>query len=238
MIEMNTGFLIKTSLSDFPETVCSIFFLKGCNLRCPYCYNKALVLPGSFQKEEITLEELYIHLEKRKKVIQGFVLSGGEALLSEKASEILKTAKKLGYRTKLDTNGTLPEKLLKLISDKENRPDYVALDIKTSFEKYSLLHSHKLPLPPEKSIMTTIKILQQHSINFEVRTVLVPGLVAKEELKQIAKIIPEDISWFLSGFQNFSCLDPEYEKIKPYSSEEFSQLKDFATSMHKKTFER
>ena len=134
------GILIKTTLVDFPSELSSAFFLPGCNLRCPYCQNRELVLPLLLQEQEnenlVSIEDLFTHLERRKNVLSGLVISGGEPLLNSRTKEILSRAKKLGYKTKLDTNGTFPEKLEDILENPETRPDYVALDVKTSPEKY------------------------------------------------------------------------------------------------------
>ncbi|MBQ9630473.1 MAG: radical SAM protein, partial [Treponema sp.] len=110
----HAGALFKTTLVDFPGLVACSFFLRGCNMRCPYCYNVGLVL-NEDDKNLSSIAELYAHLEKRKNVLSGLVVSGGEALANSLTPEIIKEAKSLGYKIKLDTNGTLSEKLEELV---------------------------------------------------------------------------------------------------------------------------
>lgn len=135
------GSLIKTTLVDFPGRVAAAIFLRGCNLRCPYCYNIELVLPQSAETPAnsglCSLGELFSHLEKRRNVLTGLVVSGGEPLVNPLTPEIIKKAKSLGYKIKLDTNGTLPEKLEQLLNDDALRPDFVAMDIKTAPRRYA-----------------------------------------------------------------------------------------------------
>lgn len=231
MSEENSGIggFIKTSLVDFPETVSCAVFLSGCNLRCPYCYNIDLALgkPGS-----ITFNEVISHLEKRKNVLKGFVISGGEPLLSPVLKPLIKTAKNLGYKIKLDTNGTLPEKLEELLCDKELRPDYVAMDIKTIPEKYVFLlndFSEEKKLQIEKNILKSIKIISAlPKEKREWRTVLVPCLVDEKEIEQLGKLLPKDASWFLSQFKNNSCLSQKWETLKPYDNGKIDKLLEVA----------
>ena len=132
------GFLRKTTLVDFPEHIACAVFLIGCNLRCPYCYNKDLVLLNkNSQKDDFsTLDDVFNHLELRKNVLSGITISGGEPLLHPATPLIIKYAKNLGYKIKLDTNGTNPLELEKLIKNDQLCPDYVAMDIKTSPNRY------------------------------------------------------------------------------------------------------
>lgn len=146
--ENAVGILVKTTLIDFPGLVASTIFLPGCNLRCPYCYNAELAKGIVPEKNAVSLNELYEHLKKRKNVISGLVISGGEALLNPHLKEIILTAKAFGYKIKLDTNGTLPKKLEEIISSNDTKPDFIAMDIKTSPLKYEEKnHSGGRPQP-------------------------------------------------------------------------------------------
>lgn len=233
------GILIKTTLLDFPGRVACTFFLPGCNLKCPYCYNRELaegILPA---QNRFSVTELYAHLQKRKDVLSGLVLTGGEALLNPHISDIISTAKSFGYKIKLDTNGTLPEKLEQLVSNKNTKPDFIAMDIKTSPQKYE----EKLTFPQKNSsnkkneiekstitekILRSIKIISEYPPESrEFRTVLVPKLIQKEDIEEISKIIPQDSSWQFAQFINENCLDPEFQKIPPFSqiqAEEFIKI--------------
>lgn len=223
------GGFIKTSLVDFPETVSSAVFLSGCNLRCPYCYNIELAMgkPGT-----IALEEVTTHLEKRRNVLKGLVISGGEPLLNPVLEPLIKFAKKLGYKIKLDTNGTLPEKLEALLKNPELKPDYIAMDIKTNPEKYGFLlkeFSEEKKCQIEKNILKSIKIISAlPKEQREWRTVLVPCLVDEKEIESIGKLLPKDASWYLTQFRNNTCLSQKWEILEPYENKKIEKLVSIA----------
>mgnify|MGYP002626956825 FL=1 len=225
------GVLVKTTLVDFPGRVACAFFFAGCNLRCPYCYNRGLVL-GEPQDDYVTIPQLIQHLEKRKNVLSGLVLSGGEALLQPELPALIAHAKKTGYAVKLDTNGMLPHRLQELISAPQTTPDYIALDVKTSPERYCELHfcpqsegTAKHASAVAKNLLKSIEILSAlPPERREFRTVLVPPLVSAHELEKIARCLPKNAAWFLSSFRNENCVNPAYEKILPYSPAEEAEL--------------
>lgn len=229
--EKPAGILIKTTLADFPKTVACSFFLPGCNLRCPYCYNAELA-NGTIPKEAVSIEELYRHLKKRKNVLEGIAISGGEALLNPLLNEIILYAKSLGYKIKLDTNGTLPEKLEKLIKNPLTKPDFIAMDIKTSPEKYKNLLAitgDKTDFP--KKIIKSIKIISEYNAEQrEFRTVLVPGLIEMNDIEKIAELLPKDADWYLSNFLPENCLDSKYNNILPYTE---NKIEEFIKSAKK-----
>lgn len=229
------GVLVKTTLVDFPGRVAGSFFLKGCNLHCPYCYNTGLVLGNSSDDDFNTVNELFTLMEKRQGILSGIVISGGEPLLNPYTKEIILKAKELGYKVKIDTNGTLPEKLSELFEDQALRPDFVAMDIKTSPERYASeicgMHSrfygdvqHFVDVLTESAKL----VASMPADSREFRTVLVPPLVKKADIENMAAILPKDASWQFAQFQNGNCLNPIYNKIPPYLDEEIKELIAFA----------
>lgn len=221
--------LVKTTLLDFPGRVAAACFVRGCDLRCPYCYNAPLVDAECSAREErplqfVSAEEVVAHLEKRRAVLTGFVLSGGEALCDVSlAKNLILSARSLGYKIKLDTNGTFPERLEELLSDARLAPDYVALDVKTSPERYAELGANVLGL--NERIVRSIKIVSALPPGRrEFRTVLYPPLLGTDEIERIARVLPQDASWFLAQFQNESCLSPEAETVAPYSQSQAEEL--------------
>lgn len=246
LLHAKAGVLIKTTLVDFPGRVASSLFLRGCNLRCPYCYNAGLVLGGEAAADDTyaTAEEVFLHLEKRKNVLTGFVVSGGEPLVNPLTPYLVSYAKALGYRVKLDTNGTLPDELNALIEDDTMRPDFIAMDIKTSPSRYGeLLGSLKTQ---DKS--TAAKIAEDFSSRItaaarltsslppfsrEWRTVLVPPLVTKRDIREMAALLPSDASWRFAQFRNENCIDPAYNDIAPYSDAEAASLVAYAKTFIK-----
>lgn len=234
------GVLIKTTLVDFPGCVAATFFLKGCNLRCPYCYNWELVSAENENQSNIqfvSCAAVLEHLYKRKNVIEGLVISGGEPLLNPVTPLLIKKAKSLGIKIKLDTNGTLPDALESIVKNPETTPDFIAMDIKTSPEKYKeKIHTAEnlKDKDIEKLLERSVKIISSLSDkNYEIRTVLVPHLVEKEDIKKIAELLPENAAWRFAQFRNENCLDPSYNDIIPYTDSELSELVDFAKTLIK-----
>ena len=238
------GVLVKTTCVDFPGRVAGSFFLKGCNIRCPYCYNIGLVLsdsemPAGTETEPLsTVAELFAHLEKRQGILSGLVISGGEPLLNPYTPLIIRRAKELGYKIKIDTNGTLPEKLKALIEDDTLHPDFIAMDIKTSPSRYStLICGDKSPFFGksdyfEKVLKKSAELIAAYPADCrEWRTVLVPGLVTKDDIAAMAALLPQDASWQFAQFMNKNCLDPDYNDIYPYTDSEANELVDFAKSL-------
>ena len=231
------GVLIKTSLVDYPGHVACAVFLHGCNLRCPYCYNTELVTGRIDSVEGIsTVQEILNHLEKRRNVLTGFVLSGGEALLSPYLELLITEAKKLGYLIKIDTNGTNPEKLEFLLNSPELKPDFVAMDLKTSPQKMKLLAPHikddsAIHALADKVKRTAALISALPANSREFRTVLVPPLVSADDIKEMAHILPKNASWQFAQFRNENCIDPLYTNISPYTQAEAEALVETAAAI-------
>lgn len=224
------GALIKTTLVDFPGRVACTLFLTGCNLRCPYCYNGALVCNTENPEHLATFDDVVAHLDKRRKVLSGFVISGGEALLHPALPDLIRAAKEKGYAIKLDTNGTLPDKLAALINEPSTRPDFIAMDIKTSPARYAELLPHTADSSTASEytarLSKSISIISKNYApeNREWRTVLVPPLVQKEDIDAIAALLPADASWQFAQFRNENCLNPAYNDILPYTDAEAAAL--------------
>lgn len=231
------GVLVKTTCVDYPGRVAGSFFLKGCNLRCPYCYNTVLVSGTNSLESLNTVEELFAHLEKRQGILSGLVLSGGEPLLNPYTPLIIKKAKELNYKIKIDTNGTLPDELEAFINNSELQPDFIAMDIKTSPDRYAeTLCSKKSVFFGNKEhfenlVKRTVALVAQYPADQrEYRTVLVPGLITKEDIKKIAGILPRDASWQFAQFRNENCLDSSYNELYPYTDTEALELVAYAKS--------
>ena len=226
--------------------------MRGCNLRCPYCYNTELVEPaeasqaqdaggdencsqdlnagaraGRDQPQFVGAEEILAHLKKRANVLSGFVISGGEPLCQpELVRRLVLEARSLGYKIKLDTNGIFPDRLQKLLDDKACAPDYIALDVKTSPARYKELQAQDAAA---EKIIRSIKIVSAlPAEEREFRTVLYPPLVGRAEIEEIAALLPADARWYFARFQNSHCLREAAEKVAPYSDEETKALVSLA----------
>ena len=227
MSQKKIGALVKTSLVDFPGRVCATVFLKGCNLRCPYCYNHSLVL-GKDEEDFVTFDQVIEHLKKRQNVLSGFVISGGEALLNPDLPGLIRAAKELGYKIKLDTNGTNPGQLSFIIKDPTTKPDFIAMDLKTSFDRYVEFNPKgcKMTAPEyREALVHSIQIIKEYpKDSYEFRTVLVPTLVTKHEITELSNYIPKDADWYFAQFINENCLDPLLNNLPPYTDAEIEEL--------------
>ena len=241
-LDKPAGSLIKTTCVDYPGRVAGSFFLRGCNLRCPYCYNIGLVLGTNAEEDSSlnTIQELFDHMEKRQGILSGIVISGGEPLLNPYTPLIITKAKELGYKVKLDTNGTLPDELQAFMDRDDLRPDFIAMDIKTSPRRYAYDICNKMSkfYKNEDHFESLIK----RSINIvkalprdcrEWRTVLVPPLVKKPDIENMASFLPENASWQFAQFMNQNCIDPSYNEIYPYTDDEVNELVEYAKTFIK-----
>ena len=209
------GGLQKLTLIDFPGRLAATVFLTGCNFRCPFCYASELVLPEKIKNQpKISEKELFQFLKERKNLIEGVVLCGGEPTTSKNLISLIKKIKKMGFFIKLDTNGSSPEILKKLIDGK--LVDYIAMDIKGPKERYSEFAGIKVDI---KKIQKSIDILKEGGVDFEFRSTIVPTLHKKEDVIEMAKWIKGAKRYFLQNFRPEKTIDPSFEKIKPYPQE-------------------
>ena len=188
---MRIGGLQKLTLLDFPGHVACTVFLQGCNFRCPFCHNTSLVL-GT---DEITEDEVLRFLKTRQGLLDGVAITGGEPLLTADLPDFLRKVKALGYKTKLDTNGSFPEKLRRLID--EGLVDYVAMDIKNSPEKYAETAGADGMLD---AVRQSVDILKNADIPYEFRTTVVDELHEPADFEAIGKWLSGARQYFLQGF--------------------------------------
>ncbi len=178
---MNIYSIEKNTFIDYPKEIACTLFLQGCNFRCGYCHNPELMEVGSMGLKQ---EKILEFLENRKKYLTGVCFTGGEPLLTLD-KEFLKKIKSMGYKIKLDTNGSFPEKLQELV--RENLVDYVAMDIKCSREKYPALTNSSISLEKLEHCLRIISNMD----NYEFRTTIIPGIHDKEEMKSIKQWLKE-----------------------------------------------
>jgi len=210
---MNIGGFQKTSLLDYPKIISAIIWTVGCNFRCPFCYNKDLVLG---KVENIHEKDIFAFLEKRKSMLEGLVISGGEPLMQKDIVPFAEKVKKLGYKIKIDTNGMYPEKLKELIDKK--LVDYVAMDIKAPKGKYNELSGIKTDI---KKIEKSIEIIRNYAPDYEFKTTFAPGLLKKEDILSIAKWLKGSKRYFLQQFKSdVHLVSSDLEDIAPYSKED------------------
>lgn len=193
--------LAKLTLLDFPGKTAATVFLAGCNLRCPFCHNAPLVteLEGA---QHIGYDELEAFLKKRAGLLDGIAITGGEPTLRPELDELLSLIKRYGYATKLDTNGTDPVRLGRLIDD--GLLDYVAMDIKNSPAKYALTAG--LADIDMDAINESISLLRGGSVEHEFRTTVVCGLHTPDDMEQIGRWLSGETRYFLQNFVDSGAL--------------------------------
>ena len=191
---MNIKGLQKLTLLDFPGRIGCTVFLGGCNFRCPFCHNASLVTGES--GDGISEEELFSFLEKRRGMLEGVCVTGGEPTLSPELDRLLLRIREMGYKTKLDTNGYMPERLGGLIDAQLD--DYVAMDIKSSRERYAEV-AGVAGLDVSK-IERSAEILMEGKIPFEFRTTVVRELHNPGDFENIGEWLRGNEKFFLQGF--------------------------------------
>lgn len=212
---------LRTSLIEWPGKISSVVFVPGCNFRCPFCYNRDLVLHPE-KLAPIPEKEIFKDLKKRKKWIDGVVVTGGEPLLSPDLPEFLKKVKDLGFLTKIYTNGSKPAVLRGLLTKK--LLDAVTMDIKGPLDRrYSKAAGVSVNLA---EIRKSIRLILDSGIEFLFATTIVPGLHKKEDLVNLARdLAKRKPSWILQQFwPRETCLDSKFKKIKPYSKMEMKKF--------------
>lgn len=198
----------KTSLNEWPGKICSVIFVAGCNFRCPFCYNRDLVL----YPEKLPLikeSEILEYCRKNKDLLDGVMITGGEPLKDQKPetrnrketgdlSDFIEKLKKTGLQVGVETNGTNPEMVAYLIKNK--LVDYLAMDIKAPLEKERYGQLTGVAADLEK-IKESIRIIIDSKIDHEFRTTVVPGLLDKKDILGIIRSIRGARKYYLQKFQ-------------------------------------
>lgn len=187
--------LNKTTLLDYPGKVAATIFIGGCNFRCPFCHNGDLVL-NSGDMPEISEDEVLSFLKKRKNVLEGVCITGGEPTLYKELPELVEKIKKLGYSVKLDTNGSHPDMVEGLIEKK--MVDYVAMDIKAPVFGYDKVCGTTVDI---EKIKKSVELLKTRKIPYEFRTTIVKELHSKEDILEIGKWLFTAENYYLQSYQ-------------------------------------
>ena len=216
------GFM-KTSMLDYPEKIASVVFLPRCNFHCPYCHNKELVVNDP-RLIPFETEGVLDFLRKKKKWIDGVVISGGEPTLHNELPGFCKKVKGLGFSVKLDTNGTNPEMIKKLIDEK--LVDYFAMDIKSSKDHYEKAASVKVNM---KAVEDSIRLLMNSNADYEFRTTVVPGLVTEEDIVNIGRWLKGARKYYLQQFVPIKTLNDSYMKKEPYPNSVLLRMREAAS---------
>lgn len=211
---MNIRGLSKNSLVDFPGRISAVIFTGGCNMRCPFCHNPELALNSS-SLERISEDDITAFLSRRKGLIDGVTITGGEPALQNDLQDFIIKIRDMGFLVKLDTNGLLPAVILRFA--RSGLIDYAAVDIKSSPEKYALAAGEKADF---NKVRETVDILRSSGIEYEIRTTCVPGIVDLDDIRKIGEFIGRVKSYYLQQFVNRNpMLDPALGSVSPYPAE-------------------
>jgi pyruvate formate lyase activating enzyme len=227
--------LRKTSLVDFPGCVAAVFFFTGCNLRCPWCHNRELVTGEG--ADVIGLDEALSFIEKRRQVLGGVVLSGGEPAIYPGLPELVQKLRGLKLKIKLDTNGMNPGMLEKLFAHEETRPDYIALDLKIAPRRYGELlgagAGHESRSTPGENLKQSAELIRGSGIAHEYRTIALPGgFISTGDIEELAPLAG-GAPWYFRPFRPGNCLDPAWDGYTAPGSDAVQALVDTARKLEK-----
>lgn len=201
---MIIGGINRCSMIDYPGKISCVVFTVGCNFRCPYCHNPELVKLG----EETLVydeDEFFQFLKKRRGLLEGVVVTGGEPTLHKDLLSFCTTIKQMGYPVKLDTNGSRPVMVKNLID--EGVVDYIAMDIKTDPAAYAPIICDK---NIENDILSSIRLVMKSGIPYEFRTTCIPHLVDARVVETVCGKIKGASLYALQGFRPKEVLNPSF----------------------------
>lgn len=225
VLTMLLGGLQKTSLIDYPGKLSCVLFFSGCNFDCPYCHNPQLARGCRVGFPSTIETQLYRFLKRRRTVLDGVVLSGGEPTIQKDLFSACLKLKQMGYPVKLDTNGSRPQVIRQLLDEK--LVDYIAMDIKTDPLNYSPVINRS---QDAGRILASIQIIKDSAPDYEFRTTCVKPLVSESVINKIGRRIKGAKRYTLQRFNNVNVLHPEYFlKIgRPHREDELLRLKELA----------
>jgi pyruvate formate lyase activating enzyme len=235
-------FLRKTSLVDYPGKVAAAVFLPGCNLRCPWCHNRELVAGGGAGLTG--LDEALSLVAKRRGVLGGVVLSGGEPSLYGELPGLIREIRGMGLKVKLDTNGLCPSMLETLFLSETARPDYIALDLKLAPGRYGELappagENAANPGCPDRAsglgeaLKQSAALINGSGIAHEYRTLVLPeGYISAECVGELAALA-DNAPWFFRPFMPGNCLDPGWNAYDAPGAETVTATADIARRLGK-----
>ncbi len=216
----------KMTMLDFPGYVACTVFTPGCNFRCPFCHNSLLVTRMN-DSEIYTEEDILSYLKKRQGVIDGICISGGEPLIHDDIFDFVRKVKELGFLVKIDTNGSFPEKLQKLIDS--GNIDYVAMDIKNCPEKYGeTVAISDFDFSP---VRKSVQILLENKVQYEFRTTVVKEFHTPQDMVKIGELINGAEKYFIQHF-----IESEgniQQGLTPLDREEMENLRLFVSGFVK-----
>lgn len=225
------GGVQKTTLIDFPGKVAAIVFTQGCNFRCGYCHNPSLAVSSPHWENRLSHKDILSFLQTRIGKLDGVVISGGEPTIQSGLYDFIKEIKNMGFLVKLDTNGTNPQVLERLIND--NLLDYIAMDIKAPLEKYSQITGTYSLAPLGRggggeglhyNIRKSISIIMQSNVDYEFRTTVIKSQLSFEDFEKIGQMINGAKRYYMQKFVPSEILDKNLINEQTYTDEEFKNI--------------
>lgn len=222
MVRLEVKGFIPTTMLDWEGMLASTIFLPRCNFRCPYCQNPDLVLnPEKLQT--VPLQVILDHLRESDGWVEGVCITGGEPCVHGELPELCSTLKEQGVGVKLDTNGSSPGVLERLIDDR--LIDYVAMDVKAPLEANAYRISSGNDRHDLVDIITeSIDIIRDTGIDHEFRTTVVPLIHGPAEVEQIAAYLSSEKTYAIQYFNPRTTLDPRFSELKPFSEEDMKEI--------------
>ncbi len=218
---MILGGLQKLTLIDYPGKIAATVFTIGCNFYCPFCHNPELVDPQKIKDQpRVSEEEFFEFLKGRQGLLEGVCITGGEPTLQTDLPEFIKKIKELGFLVKLDSNGTHPNVIEKLLADK--LVDYVAMDIKAPLEKYKKVAGPSISL---EDIQRSVE-LTRLAPDYEFRTTILPAIHSKKDILSIGRWLQGAKKYFLQQFRPIKTLNPAFENEKPFKWDDVVKFKN------------
>ena len=208
------GFL-ETSFVDWPGRICAVLFLPYCNFRCPYCHNHDLVLEPE-QYEDVPLEFVLERLGELSGWVDGVCITGGEPTIHPDLPSLIREIKKRGMAVKLDTNGSHPDVLRRLMD--EGLLDYVAMDVKAPLEEVSYRRAVGVAVNLQR-IKESIALLMEGRVEYQFRITVVPSLHKEGDLRRLAHQLAGARDLTLQNFNPRDPLDPSFREVRPYDEE-------------------
>jgi pyruvate formate lyase activating enzyme len=214
------GFL-ETSFVDWRGKISAVLFLGGCNFRCPYCHNHRLVLNPD-ELDDLPWQGVVDGLRRLQGWVDGVCITGGEPTLCDCLEEIIQQIRSLGLLVKLDTNGSRPEILKRLIQG--DRLDAVSMDVKAPLDPgvYARCAGRSVSLI---RIRESIRLLEEAHVEVEFRTTVVPGLLDAEDVAEIARSLKRGLPYRIQGFRPEEVLDATLRGVKPYTEEALNEMR-------------
>ncbi len=217
---MKLGGFQKMTLIDYPGKIATTVFTVGCSFRCGFCHNPELVIPVQFPAPNNMVEEFFQHLSKRKGKLEGVCITGGEPTIQPDIIEFIKKIREIGFLVKLDSNGSQPEMLKKII--KEKLVDFIAMDIKSSQQNYNKAIGLKFDI---KKIKKSVKMIMESGIDYEFRTTVVPGIHSEQDFEEIGKWIKGAKAYYLQEYRQRHILDPKLKDVTAGKTLDLEKIK-------------